>query len=339
MLDSHSLSLSVSLLPSRLTLSVLPYSSSLLSPLLALSLTRTEPSLQQDGKVAVRNIRRESVDKIKAAEKDKDIGKDDSKGFQVQYRPVHPALTSTAAPPHVPPRITTTTTLSPSLPRPRTHLSQSIAVLRITPPLLPQPALILDYLTPLHRRTTCRRALMTTSRSWTPCWRPRRRTSSPSKQLDRMRQGRAGQEGEGDREDPVPTLPAVTNYWLAGPMSELHCSKKHRQGKYNTISLNGTTRVGTLDLRLEGRRIVFILINSSLWVQFEFGFQECHSSFYSFYVWFHTVIPLYVSSLLAGRLVMKCNLIFLLDSPDPTDMRSCRAFPSCVSQCCVYVVN
>lgn len=37
----------------------------------------------QDGKVAVRNIRRESVDKIKAAEKDKDIGKDDSKGFQV----------------------------------------------------------------------------------------------------------------------------------------------------------------------------------------------------------------------------------------------------------------
>jgi ribosome recycling factor len=36
--------------------------------------------------VAVRNIRRESVDKIKAAEKDKDIGKDDSKGFQVQYR-------------------------------------------------------------------------------------------------------------------------------------------------------------------------------------------------------------------------------------------------------------
>jgi hypothetical protein len=39
--------------------------------------------IMQDGKVAVRNIRRESVDKIKAAEKDKDIGKDDSKGFQV----------------------------------------------------------------------------------------------------------------------------------------------------------------------------------------------------------------------------------------------------------------
>ena len=32
----------------------------------------------------MRNIRRESVDKIKAAEKDKDIGKDDSKGFQVR---------------------------------------------------------------------------------------------------------------------------------------------------------------------------------------------------------------------------------------------------------------
>lgn len=41
------------------------------------------PIQRQDGKVAVRNIRRESVDKIKAAEKDKDIGKDDSKGFQV----------------------------------------------------------------------------------------------------------------------------------------------------------------------------------------------------------------------------------------------------------------
>ena len=40
----------------------------------------------QDGKVAVRNVRRESVDKIKDAEKNKDIGKDDSKGFQVcQY--------------------------------------------------------------------------------------------------------------------------------------------------------------------------------------------------------------------------------------------------------------
>jgi hypothetical protein len=41
--------------------------------------------------VAVRNIRRESVDKIKAAEKDKDIGKDDSKGFQV-----HTVCTSSA---------------------------------------------------------------------------------------------------------------------------------------------------------------------------------------------------------------------------------------------------
>ena len=34
------------------------------------------------GKVAVRNIRRDVVERIKQAEKDKDIGKDDSKGFQ-----------------------------------------------------------------------------------------------------------------------------------------------------------------------------------------------------------------------------------------------------------------
>lgn len=37
----------------------------------------------------MRNIRRESVDKIKAAEKDKDIGKDDSKGFQVSFLIYH----------------------------------------------------------------------------------------------------------------------------------------------------------------------------------------------------------------------------------------------------------
>jgi ribosome recycling factor len=36
----------------------------------------------QEGKVAVRNVRRDMVDKIKAAEKDKTISKDDSKGFQ-----------------------------------------------------------------------------------------------------------------------------------------------------------------------------------------------------------------------------------------------------------------
>ena len=35
-----------------------------------------------DGKVAVRNVRRDAVDKIKLAEKDKQISKDDSKGFQ-----------------------------------------------------------------------------------------------------------------------------------------------------------------------------------------------------------------------------------------------------------------
>jgi ribosome recycling factor len=36
----------------------------------------------EDGKVAIRNVRRDFVDKIKAAEKDKSISKDDSKGFQ-----------------------------------------------------------------------------------------------------------------------------------------------------------------------------------------------------------------------------------------------------------------
>eukprot|EP01038_Epipyxis_sp_PR26KG_P014191 gene14191-19042_t len=36
----------------------------------------------EDGKVALRNVRRDVVDKIKAAEKDKLISKDDSKGFQ-----------------------------------------------------------------------------------------------------------------------------------------------------------------------------------------------------------------------------------------------------------------
>ena len=40
------------------------------------------PSGLQEGKVAVRNVRRDSVDKIKAAEKDKSISKDDSKDFQ-----------------------------------------------------------------------------------------------------------------------------------------------------------------------------------------------------------------------------------------------------------------
>lgn len=38
----------------------------------------------ETGKVSIRNIRRDVVEKIKLAEKDKDIGKDDSKGFQVR---------------------------------------------------------------------------------------------------------------------------------------------------------------------------------------------------------------------------------------------------------------
>lgn len=41
--------------------------------------------LTEDGKVAVRNVRRDIVDKIKAAEKDKLVGKDDSKGYQVSF--------------------------------------------------------------------------------------------------------------------------------------------------------------------------------------------------------------------------------------------------------------
>jgi ribosome recycling factor len=39
--------------------------------------------MAEDGKVAIRNVRRDVVDKIKAAEKEKRIGKDDCKGFQV----------------------------------------------------------------------------------------------------------------------------------------------------------------------------------------------------------------------------------------------------------------
>lgn len=36
------------------------------------------------GKVSIRNVRRDCMDKIKQAEKAKDIGKDESKGFQVR---------------------------------------------------------------------------------------------------------------------------------------------------------------------------------------------------------------------------------------------------------------
>jgi ribosome recycling factor len=38
----------------------------------------------EGGKVAVRNIRRDVLEKVKAAEKAKEIGKDDSKGYQVR---------------------------------------------------------------------------------------------------------------------------------------------------------------------------------------------------------------------------------------------------------------
>lgn len=45
-------------------------------------LTKQAKVICDDGKVAIRNVRRDSVDKIKLAEKDKQISKDDSKGFQ-----------------------------------------------------------------------------------------------------------------------------------------------------------------------------------------------------------------------------------------------------------------
>lgn len=40
----------------------------------------------EGGKIAVRNIRRDVLEKIKAAEKAKEIGKDDSKDFQVSFK-------------------------------------------------------------------------------------------------------------------------------------------------------------------------------------------------------------------------------------------------------------
>ena len=45
-------------------------------------LTKQAKVMCDEGKVAVRNVRRDAVDKIKLAEKDKQISKDDSKGFQ-----------------------------------------------------------------------------------------------------------------------------------------------------------------------------------------------------------------------------------------------------------------
>jgi ribosome recycling factor len=46
-------------------------------------LAKQAKTITEDGKVSIRNIRRDIVDKIKIAEKDKSISKDDSKGFQV----------------------------------------------------------------------------------------------------------------------------------------------------------------------------------------------------------------------------------------------------------------
>ncbi len=46
-------------------------------------LAQQAKNVGEEGKVAVRNVRRDFVEKVKAAEKDKSISKDDSKGFQV----------------------------------------------------------------------------------------------------------------------------------------------------------------------------------------------------------------------------------------------------------------
>eukprot|EP01035_Chromulina_nebulosa_P020357 gene20357-26422_t len=45
-------------------------------------LAKQAKGITEDGKVSIRNIRRDLVDKIKLAEKNKEISKDDSKGFQ-----------------------------------------------------------------------------------------------------------------------------------------------------------------------------------------------------------------------------------------------------------------
>lgn len=45
-------------------------------------LAKQAKTVSEDGKVAIRNVRRDAVDKIKKEEKDKIISKDDSKGFQ-----------------------------------------------------------------------------------------------------------------------------------------------------------------------------------------------------------------------------------------------------------------
>ena len=46
-------------------------------------LVKQAKAISEEGKISIRNVRRDFVDKIKAAEKAKEIGKDDSKGFQV----------------------------------------------------------------------------------------------------------------------------------------------------------------------------------------------------------------------------------------------------------------
>ncbi len=45
-------------------------------------------TMAEDGKVAIRNIRRDIVDKVRDAEKKKDISKDNSKDYQVRQPPL-----------------------------------------------------------------------------------------------------------------------------------------------------------------------------------------------------------------------------------------------------------
>jgi ribosome recycling factor len=47
------------------------------------SLTKLAKEISEDGKIVVRNIRRELLEKVKCAEKEKSIGKDISKSYQV----------------------------------------------------------------------------------------------------------------------------------------------------------------------------------------------------------------------------------------------------------------
>jgi ribosome recycling factor len=48
-------------------------------------LVKQAKGICEDGKVSIRNIRRDTVEKIKASEKNKLLDKDNSKFYQVRY--------------------------------------------------------------------------------------------------------------------------------------------------------------------------------------------------------------------------------------------------------------